>query len=315
MPNTHAALLAFLLSSGLACSALAQSQQRVVLFKTAAEDESLSELAAALDPVLSSELAEITTVHVTARAAVDLASMQLAIDCVGETIDCLRAAASQSEAESVLAPAVQHFEDGVQVTLLHFDATQEQPIRTIERRYTGERQGEQALTGLEGMVHELFGDPASWRAPAETIAPAEPTPPTAAPAPEPAVKDEPPAEAGVPILPIVIGGIGVALIGTGVAFGVMSQSSMDDFKGIRTSNTPDYTEAIRKADAKFDTANSQATIATVMFAVGAGALIGAGVLMFWQLKERPAESEVSVRPSVGPREAGLTLTAAWNDSL
>jgi hypothetical protein len=71
--------------------------------------------------------------------------------------------------------------------------------------------------------------------------------------------------------------------------------------------------------AKQNAAKDQTTVANVTLSLGAAALVGAGVLLSWQLKERKSDSHaqpnVSLVPRLAPREAGLTLTAAWNDAL
>jgi hypothetical protein len=197
------------------------------------------------------------------------------------------------------------------VTLLHFDPALG-AARTVHRRYEGERVGEQALSGVDGMLTELFGDnnPEGQQpqvAP-ETPATETATPPLAAP----------PTQAkpsGIPLASIILGGFGVALVGTGIAFGVMSNASHDAFLGIRV---PDEDSAL-KAIARENAAQDQATVSNVTLGLGAAAIVGAGVLLYWQLKERKSDekpqSRVSLAPQIAPREVGLTLTAAWNDAL
>ncbi|HEY2735839.1 MAG TPA: hypothetical protein VGI70_17700, partial [Polyangiales bacterium] len=89
-----------------AIRARADDPLRVALFKTASDDASLQALAAAVDPVLLSELSNVPNLEIGARPALDLPSMQLAIDCVGETAECLTSAAKQAQAEGLIAPTV-----------------------------------------------------------------------------------------------------------------------------------------------------------------------------------------------------------------
>jgi hypothetical protein len=312
MEFTRVAPLALLVASVTTSSLVCAQQQplRVALFKTAADDASLADFATALDPLVSSELSEIASVTIAARPALDLPSMQLAIDCVGETGECLNAAAKQADAESLLAPSVTRDQDAIVVTLLHFDPTVGAP-RTVRRRYEGERIGEQALSGVHGMLTELFGqnEPAARPQVAPTAAEAEPLPqPTAAAPP-------PPKSYGIPLAPIIVGGVGVALLGTGIAFAVMSHASDNAYLDIHVINRASADSAFAEQKA----AKNQATVANITLGVGAAALVGAGVLLYWQLKDRKSESEpqsrVSLTPRLAPREAGLTLTAAWNDGL
>jgi hypothetical protein len=238
--------------------------------------------------------------------------MQLAIDCVGETADCLRAAARQAEAESLLAPSVQRDGDAVVVDFLHFDPTAGTAL-TVKRRYTGERIGEQALSGVSDMMIELFG------ANEPTIRPTDAAPATSAQepsvAPQTAAEPTPEPKARLPLVAIVLGGVGVALIGTSIAFGVMANSNDNAYLKSR----PDSKAAVDRANEKEDSAKSQALVSNVTLGLGAAALVGAGVALYWQLKERKSDSNatarVSLAPRVAPRELGLTLTAAWNEGL
>ena len=308
----RAAALAFVVTVSLTTSAtLAQQPLRVAVFKTAADDADLVEVATALDPVVASALSERSDVTIAARPALDLPSMQLAIDCVGETWDCLRAAATQAEADSLLAPSVRSDAGAVVVSLLFFDPNRTDPVRSVQRRYEGARPGEQALAGVNGMLVELFGATA---APDEAGA-ASPSVAATQPVPPPPAAKAKPESGGAPIAAIIVGGVGVALIGTGVAFGVMSNATEDAAHDIHPSNE----DQAREASEKLATAGHQATVANVAFGLGAAALVGAGVLLFWHLKERRGSKEpapqVALRPQLGWGSAGLTLTAAWNDSL
>jgi hypothetical protein len=295
-------------------SSLVRAQEqplRVALFKTAADDSSLADFANALDPLVSSKLSEFANVTIAARPALDLPSMQLAIDCVGETPDCLNAAAKQADADSLLAPSVTRDQNAVVVTLLHFDPALG-AARTVKRRYEGERVGEQALSGVDGMLTELFGDtnPGGQQpqvAPETPVTEAGPPPLAAAPA-----QAKP---AGVPLASIILGGFGVALVGTGIAFGVMSSATHDAFLDIRVTDKDSALNAVAKEHA----AQDQVTVSNVTLGLGAAAIVGAGVLLYWQLKERKSDSgpqsHVSLAPRIGPREVGLTLTAAWTNAL
>lgn len=314
MQFMRVALLALLVASTLNSKlSHAQEPARVALFKTAADDGSLADLAAALDPVVSSELSEVGSVQISARPALDLPSMQLAIDCVGETPTCLGASATQADADALVAPSVQRDGDAVVFTLLHFDPALGS-VRTVHRRYEGDRIGEQALSGVGGMLVELFGEnkPGS---PAAEIAP------SAVPAAESSTEAQPmaatPSDAqssSFPFASLALGGVGVALIGTSVAFGVMSNASFDAYREIRPETIPEAKNAMGKLSA----AQDQATVSNITLGLGAAALVGAGVLLFWQLKERKTgESQIqaALAPRLGAREAGLTLVGAWNDYL
>jgi hypothetical protein len=314
MQFMRVALLALLVTSIVNSKpAHAQEPVRVALFKTAAEDGSLADLAAALDPVVNSELSEVGSVQISARPALDLPSMQLAIDCVGETPACLGASATQADADALLAPSVQRDGDAVVFTLLHFDPAVGS-VRTAHRRYAGDRIGEQALSGVGGMLVELFGENEPAARPVEVAPSAVPAAESPSPPQPIAAKPSEAQSRSLPFASIALGGVGVALIGTSVAFGVMSNSSKDAFIAIHPRTVAEADRAMGKLNA----AQDRATVSNITLGLGAAALVGAGVLLFWQLKERnPGESHVqaALAPRLGPREAGLTLVGAWNDYL
>jgi hypothetical protein len=308
---TRAALLALLVATVMTAKpAFAQEPLRIALFKTAADEDSLAELANALDPVVSSELSEVGSVTISARPALDLPSMQLAIDCVGETPACLSASAQQADADSLLAPSVTRDGDAIVIKILHFDPKLRAP-RTAQRRYEGARIGEQALSGVGPMLAELFGE----AKPAASMLPAE------APAQKPEVAQPLAAQPiaarskGLPLVAILVGGVGVALIGTGIAFGVASNSSYDQYLAIRPKTFVQADQAMSRLSASKD----QAVVSDITVGLGAAALVGAGVLLYWQLREDKDEpksqSHVAFAPRIGPREVGLTLVGAWNDHL
>jgi hypothetical protein len=311
--STRVAIVVLLVSSAQLLgsgSAFAQPRAQLALFKTAAEDADLGELASAIDPVVLSALGEESAVQISARPALDLASMQLAIDCVGETADCLRAAAQQAEADGLLAPSVRREGDAISVTLLHYQPGESSPIRRVQRRYNGQRQGEQALAGVDGMLTELFPAPAEPPPPAAAPT-AEPTPVPITPPPPAASEPAPNTARGVPIWPIVLGGVGVALLGSSVALGLMSDATEDEYNAIKVVD--DKSEAA--AMDKLHTAEGQAIAANVTLGLGIGALVAGGVLLLWQLKESDHEARAKLRPHVAKGEVGLTLSAAWNDEL
>jgi tetratricopeptide (TPR) repeat protein len=100
---------------------------------------------------------------------------------------------------------------------------------------------------------------------AARAAPAPPAPVSAPPAPPPAV--DPPSDPLAPV-PWIVGGVGVAALGTGVVFGLMARSRYDD-----ASADPQQTSAA----ARYDGAKHDAVIANVAFVTGAILVVGAGI--------------------------------------
>lgn len=306
--------------------AIANAQQeRVALFKTATDDTDLSALASALDPVLSSELTGLGSVEIVARPALDLPSMQLAIDCVGESAECLRAAALEVKSDGLLAPMVRRAGSQVVVSLLRYRAGQEIGMQGVSRYYSGEDPTEQALAGVPDMLHELFGPPAKVEPqPAPTAQPEPALLPAAAaaaatapdaPAPDAATiaAQTEPADSvkhPLPVWPIVLGATGLALIGTGVAFGLAAEANEDEYLELRIRSET-HAEDVDKAVETIDRAETQALLANIGFGVGAAAIVAGGVLLYWQLRERSEPRALLVLPQLGPSEAGVALRAGW----
>jgi serine/threonine-protein kinase len=250
----------------VASHARADEPLRIALFKTASEDTNLQSLAAAIDPVLLSELGNVPGLQIAARPALDLPSMQLAIDCVGETADCLTQAAKQAQAEGLVAPVVRKLGSELVVTILLHDARKEVSITGATRRYPSD-QLDQALNGIPGMVRELFG----LQAPA--VAASAPPPEAAEPAP--AAPPPPAASKPFPVLPVVLGAVGVAILGAGVGLGIASHSTGNAYVATPVTDETTGNDALDK----LHTARTEATLANVAFGVGAAAL-AAGVVLF-----------------------------------
>jgi hypothetical protein len=300
--------LALLVLNVARLSVRADDTLRIALFKTASEDASLQSLAAAIDPVLLSEINRVPKLQIAARPALDLPSMQLAIDCVGETAQCLSLAAKQAEAEGLVAPMVRRIGAEIVVTLLLHDVRKRMAITAATRRYSGGNFEDQALDGLPAMVRELFGL-------AAPVAAAEAAPPVKLPAaseePESSSETAPPiaAKPSSLVLPIVLGSAGVAFIAAGVVLGMVSQSGEDAYAKMAVK---DPTTAGRALD-KYDSAATQATLANIAFGVGAASL-AAGIVVFIVQANGDTGQDVAntagTRLALGPGQ--LTLLGAWN---
>ncbi|MGH7439553.1 MAG: tetratricopeptide repeat protein, partial [Polyangiaceae bacterium] len=88
-------------------------------------------------------------------------------------------------------------------------------------------------------------------------------------------------------------GVGVVLIGTGVAFGLHANSLSNELSQVSTSHGT-WTS---KDQSDYDSGKSAATAATVLYVVGAVAVVGGGVLTWlgWP-KSRPATAAVAPLP-------------------
>jgi hypothetical protein len=306
--RTAVAIATLLVFEGASATVHAEDALRIALFKTASEDADLQSLAAAIDPVLLSELGNVPNLQVAARPALDLPSMQLAVDCVGETAECLARAAKEAQSEGLVAPLVRRIGAEVVVTVLLHDARKQTTITAATRRYSGQHVEDQVLDAIPGMVRELFG---LQSAPSD-----QPPPPATAPseAPELSSETSPPVAVAkpLPILPIVVGAVGVALIAAGVGFGVAAKSTEDDYAKLKIGDG-DKAAAGRAQD-KIDSAATQAMLSNLGIGVGA-ASVAAGIVLF-VLQSQSGDDHDAAQAASGMRLASglaqLTLSGTWN---
>ena len=289
----------------------AQDVLRVALFKTASEDADLQSLAAAIDPVLLSELGDVPQLQVAARPALDLPSMQLAVDCVGETAECLAVAAKQAQADGLIAPSVRRAGDEVVVTVLLHDARKQMLITAATRRFSGAQLENQVLDAIASMVDELFGVQTRTGAEPSGAAPQSAGPPEGEPA-EPLSPPPTAAGKGWPIAATVVGAAGVALLAVGVGFGLAAKSSEDAYAKLELGRGD--VDGAKAAQDKYDAAATQATVANIGLGAGAAAL-AASVVLFILHASDPRASTSDAATS-GPRLSGelgrVTLTGAWD---
>lgn len=109
---------------------------------------------------------------------------------------------------------------------------------------------------------------------------------------------------GMRIAGLATGGIGLALIGTGVVFGMKAKSAQSDVEDA-VANGDVWTEEL---DQKDKDGRSAAKLSTITLGVGAAAVVGGGVLFYLGLRKGKTESSsVSVVPALGPSHGGLTV--------
>lgn len=109
---------------------------------------------------------------------------------------------------------------------------------------------------------------------------------------------------GLRIAGLATGGIGLALIGTGVVFGMKAKSAQSDVEAA-VANGDVWTEEL---DQKDQDGRSAAKLSTITLGVGAAAVVGGGVLFYLGLRKGKTESSsVSVVPALGPSHGGLTV--------
>ncbi len=275
-----------------------------VVFSTAS-----SKGGAPLDSVLQSALQDLEVVQVSARPGLDLSAVQLAIDCVSETPSCLRAVASQTSAEVLIAPSIQSTPSELVVSILRFDA-RDNTTKRVVRRQDGSSLRSETLDAVPAMLRELFGLPPP--APKQPVATPEPTA-DEVPAPETMPLIEPPQDPEdvyrpMPVGPWILAGAGALVIGGGAVFGALGASNNDKFNDHpEPENEPD----VHELEDLESTAKTQKTIANIMFGVGAAAMVAGGIWLIVDLAQ-PARRErdwrTRVSPAFGPGSVGLSVT-------
>jgi hypothetical protein len=109
----------------------------------------------------------------------------------------------------------------------------------------------------------------------------------------------------------VSGGLGIAGIGAGTVFGLLTLSAWSSAKSACGGNASQCTDA-SSAQSHRSTAESDATISTVGFIAG-GVFLAAGAVLYFTGQEQAASPAASVTavPSVAPGQAGLSLIGTF----
>lgn len=278
--------------------------------------------ARALDSVISAALDDLKVVNVVARPGLDLGAVQLALDCVAETPQCLRIVTSQHEAEVLVAPTLARISNELVLTLLRFDARNGKTQRVLKRQ-PGQTLSSETLDAVPGLLRELFGMPAKPVAPAPVVAPpvaAKPEQPVGPstseltePLPEPPM-DAPSSGRSVPVGPILLGAGGVVMLGAGLVMGATVLSAEDDYEAL-TSNTLSIPSAkakdqIERANSRKETGETNAVITNIFLGVGSAVVIASGIWLALELSDRSPryEDQVQLSPLIGQHELGLVLT-------
>jgi hypothetical protein len=259
----------------------------------------------------------------------DLGAVQLALDCVAETIRCLRIATEQSHAELLIAPSLQRTPSEVVLSVLRFDARGAGKMRRVLRRQSGQVLGAELLDQVPSMMRELFDLPPATKPPPVAAAVAVVPLSAADPASPPAAAQEAPAPAStplpegpmepptshwrVPVAPLILGGVGVLTLAGGIVAGAMMQSTHSQYERLVVETKQDA----QQADDLRSTGRTQATVANVLFGVGGAAVLAAGIwlLVDHQLSSRREAALTmtsELQPMLGPQQLGLVFTQRGN---
>jgi hypothetical protein len=270
---------------------------RVAVFPASIGAARLRELAGALDPVLVSNLHDLAQIEVATRPALDLPATQLAVDCIGQTRDCLLAVTRQSGTDGLLSPELQLAGQETVVTLLYFDARGEGELRSVTRRYGGPDVERLALDDVPSMVRELFGIAAPSPAPFDTSFTVD--------------TQTSPRESAWPALPVTLTVTGLVLVGVGAGFGIAANATEQDYADVQVNDATSPAMAKQladEADDLYSKADTQALVCNIALGVGGAALLTGATLWIVHLANRgQPEHYLALAPRLGPGELGLRI--------
>jgi hypothetical protein len=264
-----------------------------------------------LDSVIQAALEKLGVVNIAARPGMDLNAVQLAIDCVSETPQCLRAVANQTQAEILIAPSLQSTQSELVLSLLRFDVAGGQ-MRRVLRRQPGMSLKPETLDAVPSMLRELFNIPEPAPQPAPVASEPKTTEPEATdsntaslpPIIEP--PQEPASSGPLAVGPFLLAGAGALVLGGGAVVGAIMLNTQDDYNTYRVSNERDVT----KANDLKDSAKTQATIANVLYGVGGAMLVAGGIWLAVALSQparRDEDWQTAVVPAIAPGQLGLAI--------
>ena len=265
---------------------------------------------AALDAVVHTALDRLKVVDVRARPALDLEAIQLSIDCVGETPQCLLAVAKHTGAELLIAPTIQRAGRELVLSILYFDARGATELRRASRRQPGTTLQPETLDKVPEMLRELFRLEPEPEAQPEVVQP---------PQPEVAPTDDTYPESleaehggdGLPAGPFVIAGAGLLTLGAGLAVGaLLVKETEDEYAAIEVTDM----ESAEAAHDKREQGQTQALISTILIGTGGAALLVGGVWLAAELDGAGGQESTDtakLRPMLGPDSAGLLLTGSF----
>jgi hypothetical protein len=259
----------------------------------------------ALDSALQAALDALGVVRITVRPGLDLEAVQLAIDCVAESVACLHAVAAQSGVQVLIAPTLVRTDSALVVTLLRFDVRtgggNAAPVR-VARKQVGAQLKPELLDAIPNMLRELFGLSADKAAAGVVAAPAA------------AVPSAPPDELPVAAYthdkaeltgPLILGSAGAVLVAGGVVAGLMMQSTHSEYLKLPKTTELEIDHAIEVSSR----GETQATVANVLYGVGAAAIVASAIWLAIELGNSSERnpSYTALVPALGPGQLGVSL--------
>jgi len=280
----RASAMAFGAALLLLTSAAAAQEERAAMLQTAANGAGAESVGSAFDRLARTRFERLAPMPLDAAPPLPLEDLQLAVGCVGESADCLRAVAERVGVQVMVVPSLELSNGTFVASFLLLD-TRDDALRRVTRRADSENE---LFERVDPMLRELFDLP-----PPEAEEPAvdgnshaaSPEPALLPPASEDDAEDAP----GFPVGPAIVGGGGLAIIAGGLIAGGLAMGAQNAYAEADTSSRT----GVDAAQAHLSDAQTDAAIANVLFAVGGAAMIGAVV---WWLVGADSPFGVSASP-------------------
>jgi len=288
----------------VARTAEGQDRPLTAVLHPTASGANATALGDAFERVLRARLDSLGVVTLSGTPAVSFSDLQLAVGCLGETNECFSAIAAQLGVQAMVLTNVQVLGTETIVTVSFVDTREAAAPGQVVRRASGEGAEQEILDAIEGMLRELFDLPEPEPPPEILMAPSVPA------VRDPQPRDQAPTGSSFPIVPVIVMGAGVAIAGTGAIFGLLASGSESDYESAPTTTAADVDHALDLQS----TAESQAMMANILLAVGAGT-IATGIVLLFVMDSGDEESPVAVAPVVGPGAFGLSITGRFGGAL
>ena len=287
-PRATALFLLALPLSTLASVAAAQERPSAAILQTqrsAGVDEGTG---GSFDRMLRQTIDELEVATVNNAVVLDLEQVQIALGCLGETVQCLAAVTTELDVQILVVPSIDRAGDELVASVMVFDAS-DQSQRRASRH--GPTQAD-LLEEVDPMLRELFGLPAP--------APGERTERLRRPPPGPSISP----------LPFVVMGAGVAALVVGGVLGAMHESDENAYREAFLPDGPRTTQEVDSVLALRSQAETEGYAAIGLF-VGGGALVAGGLIWLLAAGNEDGSSPVAVLPYGGVEGGGVVLTGSF----
>lgn len=263
-----------------ASSARAQAGPSATLLRTHASEGVSEGAARGFDRVLRQRVDELEGVDIAGSVELDLESVQLALGCMGESVECLRAAAEQAGSELLVFASIESVGGSLVVSVMRFDGgpgVLRRALRTVASEA-------EVLESAAPIVRELWDLPPI----AEDPQPTDPSPPRPLPA------------RSLAPLPIVIAGVGgLTMVGGAIAM-ILGATSRDAYAASRPTSAAQVDATLALLSAAED--QQRAGVALLV----AGGVVGiAGAIWAMAAGNEDGSSPLALSPIVGDGQLGL----------